>query len=86
VPPLGCRAPAAPARRSSGDPLREYSAEAFFAIDAPNEATARKVLEETVAAIDALLLERALALGDEPRSRIQLCMESETDRYAVEEA
>ena len=70
----------------SGDPLREYTAEAFFSIDAANASAARKVLEAAVDAIDALLAGRARRDCGDGRSRIQLCMECERDRYAVEEA
>ncbi|MGO9763064.1 MAG: hypothetical protein ACLP1Q_17575 [Solirubrobacteraceae bacterium] len=70
----------------SGDPLREYTAEAFFSIDAANTSAARKVLEAAVDAIDALLAGRAHRDCGDGRSRIQLCMECERDRYAVEEA
>jgi hypothetical protein len=74
------------AEQISGDPLREYTAEAFFSIDAANASAAQKVLEAAVEAIDALLAERAHRDGGEGRSRIQLCMECESDRYAVEAA
>jgi hypothetical protein len=74
------------AEEISGDPLREYTAEAFFSIDAASEAAARKLLEAAVDAIDALLTGRAHRDFGDGRSRIQLCMECEHDRYAVEEA
>ncbi len=68
--------------------LRDYTAEAFFSIEAPDETSARKRLEETVDAIDALLRTLGPTPGydDDPGWRIHLCMESEGDRYAVEEA
>ena len=70
----------------TGDPLREYTAEAFFSIDAANESAARKLLEAAVDTIDALLAGRAHRDSGDGHSRIQLCMECERDRYAVEEA
>lgn len=74
------------AEETSGGSLREYTAEAFFSIDAANASAARSALEAAVDAIDALLAGRAQRDPGDGRSRIQLCMESEGDRYAVEEA
>ncbi len=86
VPAAGMSRNGRVAEEISGDPLREYTAEAFFSIDAANASAARKVLEAAVDAIDALLAGRAHRDCGDGHSRIQLCMECERDRYAVEEA
>ncbi len=70
-----------------GQAPREYDAEAYFSIQAPDKQGAEEALEETVEAIDAFLEAwRPTSKHAARRSRIALCMESEGDRYSVEEA
>ena len=78
-----CRRVASRHRRATANELKDFTAEAFFSIQATSEHAARRLLEETVDAIDEML--RLLA-ADPGGSDIQLCMEAEHDRYTVEEA
>jgi hypothetical protein len=81
--PASCRLLASRRHRATAEELKDFTAEAFFSIQAPSEHSARRLLEETVDAIDEMLRARA---EDPPGSDIQLCMEAEHDSYAVEEA
>lgn len=63
---------------------RDYTAEAFFSIEAPDEPAARRVLEDTVEAIRELI-ETRRAAAQAAGVEISLCMEDEHDPYTVEE-
>jgi uncharacterized protein (DUF2267 family) len=62
----------------------DYTAEAFFSIEAPDEPTARRVLEDTVETIRELI-ETRRAATQAAGVEISLCMEDEHDLYMVEE-
>ena len=65
-------------------PTRDFSAEAFVSIEAPDEPAARRALKDTLEAIDELLEQRR-DRDEQAGVRVALCMEDEHDRYAVEE-
>lgn len=62
---------------------RDYTAEAFFSVEAPDEPAARQALQETLDAIRELIDSRR-ADQHPPGVEISLCMEDEHDPYAVE--
>jgi hypothetical protein len=64
---------------------RDYTAEAFFFVQAPGEPAARRALEDTVDAIRELIDARRAA-QQATGVEISLCMEDEHDPYAVDEA
>jgi hypothetical protein len=74
-------------KRVQEQALRDYDAEAYLSIQAPDKQGAEEALQETVEAIDAFLEAwRPTSKHGARRSRVALCMESEGDRYSVEEA
>jgi hypothetical protein len=63
---------------------REYTAEAFFSIQAPDEPAARRAFKDTLDAIGEVIDARRARLHTQG-VEISLCMEDEHDPHAVEE-
>ncbi len=70
-------------KRVQEQALRDYDAEAYFSIQAPDKQGAEEALKETVEAIDTFLQAwRPASKHAATHSRVTLCMESEGDRYS----